>query len=382
MKLRCSSVVVCAATSLLVWTGNPTSARTQEITSATAANTAPQPGEKILLSSSAEDVLKLTKAKISDDVTLAFIQSRDHSYRLTAAEILYLRNAGVSDRLLTAMLTQPAASADASQPASAANETIPPAENSAPQFTNAPVAEAPVDTGSDAPIYITPAPTYYSFSDPWPFWYDPWPYWYPYFSVGFYWGWSGYRWHNHWPGGNYCHIGQPPRGSLRPPAPGGISPRPPASGSGNLGRTEIRRPGGPITASIPQASRPSPTSVWTSRATQEQSMRAAPSLNSAPSFRSSPARTLPSASAFSSRAASPTVTTIRSASPISARPMMTPGFGSSRSSFSPTMPAPNISRPSMPSSFGSAGGRSEFRGSSGLGGSGARPTSGSPGRSR
>ena len=59
----------------------------------------------VWLSSGAEDVLKLSRAKINDDVTVAFVQTSHRRFNLTASEIVYLRKEGVSDRVLTIMLT-------------------------------------------------------------------------------------------------------------------------------------------------------------------------------------------------------------------------------------------------------------------------------------
>ncbi len=62
--------------------------------------------EPTQLSAGVEDVLKLTRAKVSDDVTIAFVQSGDRHYNLSASEILYLRKEGVSDRVLEAILSR------------------------------------------------------------------------------------------------------------------------------------------------------------------------------------------------------------------------------------------------------------------------------------
>src|SRR5215471_5789507 len=45
-----------------------------------------------------EEVLKLSRANISDDITINYIQSSGTIYNLTAQDIVYLRNQGVSDR--------------------------------------------------------------------------------------------------------------------------------------------------------------------------------------------------------------------------------------------------------------------------------------------
>lgn len=55
----------------------------------------------------ATQVLQLEQAKVSDDTVIAYIENSGSSYHLEAGQILYLRHQGVSDAVLTAMLTQP-----------------------------------------------------------------------------------------------------------------------------------------------------------------------------------------------------------------------------------------------------------------------------------
>ena len=52
-------------------------------------------------------VIQLEQAKIGDDTVIAYIRNSGNSYNLSANDILYLRQEGVSDVVLTAMLTQP-----------------------------------------------------------------------------------------------------------------------------------------------------------------------------------------------------------------------------------------------------------------------------------
>src|SRR4030095_2923121 len=69
--------------------------------------TAQKSAEVVELPNGAGDVLKLTRAKVNEDVTMAFVQNSGRHYSLTASQIVYLHDQGVSDRVLTAMLTQP-----------------------------------------------------------------------------------------------------------------------------------------------------------------------------------------------------------------------------------------------------------------------------------
>ena len=52
-------------------------------------------------------VLELEQAKIGDLTVVAYIKSSGTSYNLNASQIVFLRQQGVSDGVITAMLTQP-----------------------------------------------------------------------------------------------------------------------------------------------------------------------------------------------------------------------------------------------------------------------------------
>jgi hypothetical protein len=70
-------------------------------TTAPAANAA-----SVKLPYGVDDVLKLSRARISEDVTLNFIQSSGTIYNLSAQDLIYLKNEGVSDKVLNAMQDQ------------------------------------------------------------------------------------------------------------------------------------------------------------------------------------------------------------------------------------------------------------------------------------
>lgn len=260
----------------------------------------------VALSSGAEDVLKLARAKISDEVTVAFVQTSDRNFNLTASEIVYLRKEGVSENVLGAMLNQsrttstpPPASAPATPTASAPQSVAPPTTATIPETV-------PVST-----VYLATTPTYYSFYDPWPYW-SAWDV-YPFFSLGFSWGWGwGWGWsiwgnhgygdwnHCNWNNGYWNHYGHtgyypagnghhPPNVGHRPLQPNG-NPTP-RGNSGNGGRSERavteRRPAANVerassgggfdriesrTASSTAAARP--TSVWSNNGNQPAPARA------------------------------------------------------------------------------------------------------------
>ena len=115
-----------------------------------------------------EDVVKLSRAQISEDVTLNYVQNAGTIYNLGPKDIVALRNEGVSDKVINAMLDQrknvPADVANQNalqvQAAATANgQLLPAPEGSAPQaapvyIQNAPVYAPPV------PMYIPPEPEY------------------------------------------------------------------------------------------------------------------------------------------------------------------------------------------------------------------------------
>ena len=102
----------------------------------------------------AEDVLKLSRAQVSEDVTLNFIRNSGTIYNLAPKDIVYLRNEGVSDRMINAMLDQ-----RKNVPAEMAAQTAPPSAPAAPQAPfSADVSTAAVP--QYAPTYVQPPPAY------------------------------------------------------------------------------------------------------------------------------------------------------------------------------------------------------------------------------
>jgi hypothetical protein len=144
-------------------------------------------------------ILQLAQAKISDNTIIAYIKNSGISYGLNASQIIYLRQQGISDAVITTMLNQPSpAMASAAPQAPAVAYTPPPAP--AP-------SQEPVQVATPAPtvtyIQSTPPTTYY---------YEPYyyPAYYPAYGYGFYppvsfsfgWGWGG-----GWRGGGGWHGG-------------------------------------------------------------------------------------------------------------------------------------------------------------------------------
>jgi len=174
-------------------------------TANTPGTSAQQPSEPVKLSSAAEDILKLSRAKISDDVTVAFVQNSRHVYPLSASEIIYLREKGVSDRVIRTMLsqTQRLAQTAAQKPAPAAVAAPAPdaAQAAAPQYVTAPAPASSVYVIPDSTSYVYDYPWYYSsyYYSPWYYPYYGYRYCYPGISIGFGFGNGCY-----YRGGSYC----------------------------------------------------------------------------------------------------------------------------------------------------------------------------------
>jgi len=191
--------------------------------------------EPAQLSGGANDILKLARAKVSDDVILAFVKNSDRRYDLSAGEIIHLREAGVTDRVLAAMITHQPESPVANPPVAASPTPAPIA--AAPQYTE-PFASTAAAEIAPSSVYVLPGNTTYYYSDSWPYysywwWYNPWPYYwsswwyYPYYSCG--WWYSGDCHDNDW---NDCNNGNDNWASND----GKQSGRNPAGGSDTSGR--------------------------------------------------------------------------------------------------------------------------------------------------
>ena len=118
------------------------------------------------------EILKLSQAEVGDDTITAYIRNTGTSYGLDADQIIYLKQQGISDHVLTAMLNQPKA---APAPAPLA------AQSAYPYAAQTPVAYAPqpyYDQGAQpSTVYVPNSQTYYySYAQ---------PYFYPTFFIPF-----------------------------------------------------------------------------------------------------------------------------------------------------------------------------------------------------
>jgi hypothetical protein len=107
-----------------------------------------------------QEVVKLTQAKMSDDVILAYIKNSGASYNLSADDILYLNTQGVSQPVISALLQtkSSAAPAPVTPPATPA-PPVNPAPVSTYQANPAPVSPYPAPVSPYPAPVATPAPT-------------------------------------------------------------------------------------------------------------------------------------------------------------------------------------------------------------------------------
>jgi hypothetical protein len=127
------------------------------------------------LSYGVSQIVKLAQAKVSEDTIIAYINNSRNSYGLTADQIIYLRQQGISDAVLTAMLNQPKTA-----------------------------LASTAGTGQVSTATVAPTVTYVQ-TAPDPIYYDQ-PYYYPdyawYPPVVFSFGWGG-GWGGGWHGGGW-----------------------------------------------------------------------------------------------------------------------------------------------------------------------------------
>ena len=128
-------------------------------------------------------ILELSQAKVDDGTIISYVRNSGNSYGLTADQIIYLRQQGVSSAVLNAMMSQPAPGVMGPN----ANAGIPMPSGPAPQvsYPQAP----PQNTGTVGPSVSGIDPTaaaaanYYYYQP----YYGPTYYPYPYYpAYGFY----------------------------------------------------------------------------------------------------------------------------------------------------------------------------------------------------
>src|SRR5581483_4311880 len=112
----------------------------------------PTPTPAAKLPYGVEDVLKLSRAQVGEDVILDYVQRSGTIYSLGSKEIVYLKEQGVSEKVINAMLNQrkrvEMAAQQAPSPAAPAVESYTPDSTAAAAPTTSPAA--PVYTQSNA----------------------------------------------------------------------------------------------------------------------------------------------------------------------------------------------------------------------------------------
>src|SRR5690348_14262424 len=117
------------------------------------------------LSYGVPEVLQLSQAKVGDSVIVNYIQNSGNNYGLNAAQIIYLRQQGVSDTVINTMLNQPRTlSGQSAQTASTVTTTS--SDNSGAYSTQTSTAATQptvtVETVPTSTVYVVPdTQTYY-----------------------------------------------------------------------------------------------------------------------------------------------------------------------------------------------------------------------------
>jgi hypothetical protein len=172
-----------------------------------------------------EDVLKMSRAQVNEDIVLNYIQNSGIIYDLRPNDLVFLHNQGVSDRLVSAMLdqrnrvtyqqTQAAAKQQAAATAASTAQTQSSSATSTPVYAPTYV-QAPAPQPSTS-VYVIPNAAaqaayygYYSYPSyfNYPYYYGT-PYYYggyygPVVSFGFHVGGSSVA-HYHYGGGGVHH---------------------------------------------------------------------------------------------------------------------------------------------------------------------------------
>jgi len=159
-----------------------------------------------------EDILKLSRAQVGEDVIMNYVHGSGTIYNLTPREIVYLRDQGVSEKVINAMLEQRKRVEMAAQPQAPQTGTMPSPQQSdmsatAPVAQDGPgvagyadpnrtYAEAPLTppASSSSSVYVIP----YSGAYPYYSYYPYYGYYGPTIALGFGYG---YGWH----GGHYYY---------------------------------------------------------------------------------------------------------------------------------------------------------------------------------
>jgi uncharacterized membrane protein YgcG len=158
-------------------------------------------------------IVQLAQAKVGDNTIIAYIKNTGNSYGLNADQIIYLRQQGISDAVITTMLNQPKLAVAVATPTTPAPQPVASTAYSGPVST---ITTASGSTATVAPtvtyVQTVPDTTYYYQPDYQPYYYPAYA-WYPPVSFSFGWGggwgggWRGGGWGGGWRGGGGWHGG-------------------------------------------------------------------------------------------------------------------------------------------------------------------------------
>ena len=213
MKLRISRMGMIASAGVALLGAWSASAQTETSVPAPAqpAVTTSAPAT-VTLPYGVDDVLKLSRAQVSEDVIVNYVQNSGIAYNLGPKDLVYLKEQAVSDRVVNAMLderkrviAEAAAAAQTPPPAPAqTSETISTASY-APTYTQ-PQTEV---QAAPSTVYVIPSqPAYAYYPTPYYGYYGGYyggPYYYgPSIAVGFaFGGHSSSCWHGSWHGSSW-----------------------------------------------------------------------------------------------------------------------------------------------------------------------------------
>ena len=194
-NLQNSLLAIATITTLAFTTGNV--AAQEPTTAATALPAvASQPAPK--LSYGVPQVLQLVQAKVSDGIIVSYIQNSGTIYGLKADEIVYLKQEGMSDNVLNAMLNQRSRLTGSTEPATTTASST---STSDQTYASAAPAGTYVQSAPSSTVYIIPDTQTYQY-DAW--YYGGYPYSYygyrPYY--GYYGSYPAFSFSYGW-GGNY-----------------------------------------------------------------------------------------------------------------------------------------------------------------------------------
>jgi hypothetical protein len=154
MKTRNSQICLFASLGAASLVALSATAQTPAPPTTTTSTAAPTEPASVTLPYGVGDVLKLSRAQVSEDVTLNFIHNSGTIYNLAPKDIVYLRNEGVSDRVINTMLDQ-----RKNVPAETAAQSAPAAPQ-APVYLDANAVATAQASAQYAPTYVQPAPVY------------------------------------------------------------------------------------------------------------------------------------------------------------------------------------------------------------------------------